>query len=105
MPRNATEDGEIYWLGQNIMGHLYTVYDQDGRAVWLARYQDCGSEVVEITGDENAIAGVSGLCWGTSFRVDGSDAEGLGVEGFGVRLSVPAVLWITGMLVWLAVGL
>ncbi|RYP38600.1 hypothetical protein DL767_002536 [Monosporascus sp. MG133] len=35
MPRNVTDDGEIFWLGQNIMGYLYPVYDQESRALWL----------------------------------------------------------------------
>ncbi|RYP75330.1 hypothetical protein DL771_002426 [Monosporascus sp. 5C6A] len=83
MPRNVTEDGEIFWLGQNIMGHLYTVYDQESRALWLAKYQDCGSEVIEITKDENSIAGINGQCEGS--------AEG-STEGFGHRVAAPTVV-------------
>ncbi|RYP19662.1 hypothetical protein DL765_003255 [Monosporascus sp. GIB2] len=92
MPRNVTDDGEIFWLGQNIMGHLYTVYDQEGRALWLAKYQDCGSEVIEITKDENSIAGINGQCEGPA---EGS-AEG-SAESFGHRVAAPTAVWLSCM--------
>lgn len=107
MPRNATDEGPIYWLGQNIMGHLYTVFDQESRAVWLAEYDNCGTEVVEITKDENAIAGINGQCGGPGIQAGGDEEEaGAGdAEGFGTRINGPAVLlWLTSIFAGLLLG-
>ncbi|RYO93113.1 hypothetical protein DL766_010143 [Monosporascus sp. MC13-8B] len=84
MPRNVTDDGEIFLLGQNIMRHLYTVYDQESRALWLAKYQDCGNEVVEITKDEDSIADINGQCEGSA-------------DSFGHRVEAPTAVWLSCM--------
>lgn len=108
MPRNATDEGPIYWLGQNIMGHLYTVFDQESRAVWLAEYDNCGTEVVEITKDENAIAGMNGQCGGPGIQAGGDKEEAGGAgdaEGFGTRVNGRAVLlWLTSIFAGLLLG-
>ena len=107
MPRNVTEDGEIFWLGQNILGHLYTVYDQESRAVWLAGYEDCGSEIVGITQDENSIAGVKGKCdsSGKAHVSDNKAQEEDGDESFGAHLSTPSLLTLAGITISVLLGL
>ena len=109
MPRNVTEEGAIFWLGQNILGHLYTVYDQESRAVWLAGYEDCGTEIVGITQDENSIADIRGQCENSGkTHTEGSDKEQAGVntENIGERLSAPPVaLWLVGIAASLLWGL
>ena len=108
MPRNATDEGEIYWLGQNILGHLYTVYDQESQAVWLAGYEDCGSEIVSITRDENSIADVRGQCDNSGkTQITSSDEEQTGGddESFGARLRAPSALCLAGIVAFLSWGL
>ena len=107
MPRNVTEDGEIFWLGQNILGHLYTVYDQESRAVWLAGYEDCGSEIVGITKDENSIANIKGQCE-SSGKAHASDDEAQkedSGESFGNRLIAPPIFWLACTAFSLLLGL
>ncbi|KAH6683661.1 aspartic peptidase domain-containing protein [Plectosphaerella plurivora] len=49
-----------YRLGSTFLRAMYAVFDQDSKAVWLAKYEDCGSEEVAFSKGED----VRGQCGG-----------------------------------------
>jgi aspartyl protease len=57
---DLTEGPPEYHLGSTFLRAMYAVFDQDNKAVWLAKYEDCGSEEVAFSNGED----VRGQCNG-----------------------------------------
>lgn len=67
IPRSERHQGTWY-LGHSFLRSVYAVFDQDEKAVWLAQYQDCGSELVKFEGGSD----VRGQCEGSGSNGSGS---------------------------------
>jgi hypothetical protein len=57
---DLTDGPPEYHLGSTFLRAMYAVFDQDNKAVWLAKYENCGSEEVAFSKGED----VRGHCGG-----------------------------------------
>ncbi|KAH8592299.1 aspartic peptidase domain-containing protein [Bisporella sp. PMI_857] len=75
LPRDEGELGDgIWYLGHAFLRKAYAVFDQESKSVWLAKKEDCGSEVVEIGTEDGAIASITGQCAGGLDATGGSSS-------------------------------
>lgn len=100
---------DFYYLGHSFLRAVYAVFDQDGRSVWLARRNECGSDVRAITGAEGAIADMRGQCDGDA-GLDPSKAGGNGKgqdddESAGPRHELSARVLVVCLAAWLWMGI
>lgn len=98
---------DYYYLGHPFLRAAYSVFDQDGRNVWLAQQENCGSDIVEITKDSGSIAGMTGQCAGSSSS--GSSAgSGTGAsdeKNSGQKLGASTAALVIAMLAGFLMGL
>lgn len=74
IPRSEEDEQGLWYLGHPFLRAVHAVFDQDDKAVWLAEYQDCGSEVVAFAKGED----VEGKCEGRGSGGNGSGSDGDG---------------------------
>ncbi|KAH6662634.1 aspartic peptidase domain-containing protein [Plectosphaerella plurivora] len=78
-PRTTPSDS--WAIGNSFLRRVYAVFDQDEKAVWLAKYQNCGSEVVKFEREE----GIRGQCGsgggGSSTSNDENGGSGTSDDG------------------------
>jgi hypothetical protein len=98
---------DYYYLGHPFLRSAYSVFDQDGRNVWLAQQENCGTDIVEITTDSGSIAGMTGQCAGNSSSGSGtaSDDGSGGPKNSGPRLGASTAALVIAMNVGFMMGL
>lgn len=70
-------ENPLWVLGSTFLRSVYAVFDQDDNAVWMAKYEDCGSEPVAFSKGRD----VRGQCDGKASRESSSDERGSSGDG------------------------
>lgn len=94
------EGRDFYWLEPVVLRAVYAVFDQESRSVWMAKRNECGSDIQQITKDNSSISSMRGQCDGDGLSSSFGTSSG---ESSAVRLGGPTGLLVMAMLGWLLV--